>query len=420
MKNYKVDELKQIFFNYFIHKCGHVKIPGSSLVPTVDNSVLFTPAGMHPLIPYLSGKCNHPYGNKLVNIQNVVRTGAINKVGEDSFLTFFELFGDWVIGEYDKQSILSDVWEFLTKTLEISKEQLFITYFAGNNIHNEDFDTVNIWKNIGVEENHFCPTTKNWKGPYSDEQICGPNTRIFYDTGKEKCSQECNVTCNCGKYVELWDVVFFDYKFKNRKLEKSQSPCIDMGAGVERLAALLQQVGTIYETDKLNRIVSIVMSQVKDKDTLEDLNIIKKCRIIADHLRCACLIIGDEISTTPSNKGRGYVLRKILRRTINCTEQLEIKYDSYEIIIDEIINMYKKDNNYLESKRNFIKVEIRSEYYSYKDIIKQNLIKIKNELKDRKYITNEEINILYDRYGVPIDIIKDVVEKSKVLVRRKI
>ena len=162
------------------------------------------------------------------------------------------------------------------------------------------------------------------------------------------------------------------------------------------------------------------MSQVKDKDKLEDTNGIKKCRIIADHLRCACLVIGDEISTTPSNKGRGYVLRKILRRAINCADQLEIEFDAYEMIIDEIINMYKKDNYYLESKRSFIIDEIHSEYFLYKNSIKQNLIKIKNELKNMEHITNEEIKTLYDRYGVPIDIIKDVVEENQILVRRKV
>lgn len=418
MKYFEVDELKQTFFNYFTNKCGHVKIAGSSLVPISDNSVLFTPAGMHPLIPYLTGIEKHPNGNKLVNIQNVVRTRTINRVGEDSFLTFFELFGDWVIGEYNKQDILSDIWEFLTKILEIPEEQLYMTYFEGNDIHDKDIDTINSWKNIGVKENHLCPTIKNWKGPYSYEKICGPNTRIFYDKGKEKCSHKCTVTCNCGKYVELWDVVFFDYNYKNEKLEKSSSPFIDMGAGVERLAALIQGVDTIYETDKMNIIVNMVKSQVEAKDKLLDINNIKKCRIIADHLRCSCLIIGDEISTVPSNKGRGYVLRKILRRTINFANHLGIEFDSYALLINKIIDMYKETNPFLESKREFIIDEIYTEYDLYKTTLKNNLIKIENELKDKEYISNEEIQILFDRYGVPVDIIKDIVIKNKMLARK--
>lgn len=418
MEHFKIDELQQIFFNYFTNKCGYVKIKGASLVPSSDNSVLFTPAGMHPLIPYLTGIKKHPEGNKLVNIQNVVRTGAINRVGNDSFLTFFELFGLWVIGECNKQDILYDVWKFLTETLKIPQERLYMTYFEGNDIHGKDINTVNLWKNIGIKENHLCSTVSNWKGPYSYEKICGPNTRIFYDTGKEKCSHECTVTCNCGKYVELWDVVFFDYNYKNERLEKSPSPCVDMGAGVERLAALIQGVDTIYETDKMNIIVNMVKSQVDDRNKLSDINNIKKCRIIADHLRCVCFIIGDEISTVPSNKGRGYVLRKILRRTINLTNQLGITFDSFMFLINKIIDIYKKTNPILESKREFIMNEIHNEYDLYKTTINTNLIKIVKELRYKEYITNEEIETLFDRYGVPVDIIKDIVIKNKVLVRK--
>ncbi len=420
MEYFKIDELQQMFFDYFTNNCDYVKIKGASLVPSSDNSVLFTPAGMHPLIPYLTGIEKHPEGNKLANVQNVVRTGAINRVGDDSFLTFFELFGLWVIGEYNKQDVFSDIWKFLTEILKIPQEKLYMTYFEGNDMHDKDIDTLTSWKNIGIKENHLCSTINNWKGPYSYEKICGPNTRIFYDTGKEKCSHECTVTCNCGKYVELWDVVFFDYNFKNKRLERSFSPCVDMGAGVERLAALIQGVNTIYETDKMNIIVNMVKSQVDNINALSDINNIKKCRIIADHLRCACFIIGDEISTVPSNKGRGYVLRKILRRTINLTNQLGITFDSYMFLINKIIDMYKKTNPNLESKREFIMNEIYNEYNLYENTIKNNLIKIVKELKYKEYITNEEIEILFDRYGVPVDIIKDIVIKNKILVRSKI
>ena len=418
MKYLQVDELKQIFFDYFTDKCGYAKIAGASLVPTSDNSVLFTPAGMHPLLRYLAGTEKHPKGNKLSNVQNVVRTGAINRVGEDSFLTFFELFGNWIIGYCNKQDVLLDVWNFLTKTLEIPKEQLYMTYFDGNETLDKDINTVNMWKNLGVKEEHLCPNKKNWKGPYSYEKICGPNTRIFYDTGKKKCSPNCSATCNCGKYVELWDIVFFDYNYKNETLEKSTNPCVDMGAGVERLAALIQGVDTIYETDKMNTIVNLVKSQVEDKEKLLDINNIKKCRVIADHLRCSCMIIGDENSTIPSNKGRGYVLRKILRRSINYANQLGLGFDSYEFLIDKIIDMYKESNPSLELKRDFIIEKIHNEYDLYKMTLKNNLIKIENELKNKEYISNEEIKVLFDRYGVPVDIIKDVAIKNKMLVRK--
>lgn len=417
MKYFKVDELKKVFLNYFTNNCGHTQISGSSLVPNIDNSVLFTPAGMYPLIPYLSGECKHPSGNKLVNVQNVIRTGAIDRVGEDSFLTFFELFGNWVIGEYDKKDILSNVLQFLTKELDIPVEQIYMTYFDGNDIHDKDIDTFEVWKKIGVSPDHLCSTKKNWKGPYSYEKICGSNTRIFYDTKKEKCSHECNVTCGCGKYVELWDIVFFDYKLKDNKLEKSSNPSVDMGAGVERLATLIQNVNTIYETDKLNKIVSVVELQVEDKGKLNSEETRKKCRIIADHLRCLCLAIGDKISTTLSSKGRGYVLRKILRRTINITDQLGISFESYKIIVNMIIELYKGDNPQLEDKREFVLNEIHSEYILYKTNLKKNLLKIEKEINNKESISNSEIKKLFDRYGVPLDIIKDVIIKNKVLIK---
>lgn len=418
MNYYSVDELKEIFFNYFGKICGYENIKGASLVPTTDNSVLFTPAGMHPLIPYLTGKSKHPSGDRLINVQNVVRTGAINRVGEDSFLTFFELFGAWNIGEYDKYNILSNVWEFLTNEniLGISKEKIFMTYFDGNDLLSPDIDTYLMWRKIGVPLDHLCPSKKNFKGPYSKDNICGPNTRIFYDTGKEKCSPECNALCSCGKYIELWDIVFFDYILKNDKIEKSINSCVDMGAGVERLAMLIQSVKTIYETDKLNKIVNIVLSQIGFSNE-SDYELIRKSRIIADHLRCSSFILGDEIDTIPSNKGRGYVLRKIIRRTINLSDQLEIDIDSYGYIINKIIDLYKNNSPLLDIKREYILSAHYSEYKLYKENMKKNLIKIKKIIEEKEYLNNEEIDNIFNTYGVPRYIIENMIGKDKILIK---
>ena len=197
-----------------------------------------------------------------MNIQKVVRTGAIDKVGLDSFLTFFELFGVWSIGDYSKYDTLLKVWNFFTSKsyLNIPVERLYVTYFDGNDFFEKDIDTFNTWKRIGLGDRHLCPTKKNWKGPYSNEGICGSNTRIYYDTYKEKCSPHCNVLCNCGKYVELWDVVFLDYISKENKIKKAACKCVDMGAGVERIAMLVQNVETIYETDNLDEIVEKIQN----------------------------------------------------------------------------------------------------------------------------------------------------------------
>ncbi len=418
MNHFKVDELKNVFFQFFVQNCGHTQISGSSLVPKTDDSVLFTPAGMHPLLPYLVGDLKHPSGNRLVNVQNVVRTGAINQVGEGSFLTFFELFGAWIMEDYDKVENLSNVFQFLTddQFLGVPKEKIYITYFGGNDLLPDDYDTLLTWKKIGIESDHLCPTKKNWKGPYSKDCICGPNTRIFYDTGRAKCSDDCNVLCSCGKYVELWDVVFFDYIFKNQTLEKSAHPCIDMGAGVERIASLIQNTPTIYDTDKLHEIVKAVESQMTVPEDENDLEIQKKCRIVADHLRCSCFVLGDEVATQPSSKGRGYVLRKIMRRAIHNADQLGIDISSYDGIISKIIDLYKESNPQLEEHKDFILEQHHLEYDLYKTTLKKNLMKIEKIIHDSDSISNREILNLFDRFGVPIDMIKGVAIKNKKLI----
>ena len=419
MNYYNIDDLKKLFFSYFVNECGHKKISGYSLVPKVDDSVLFTPAGMHPLIPYLTGKCKHPVGNKLVNIQGVVRTGAIDKVGVDSYLTFFELFGAWIMDDYSKYDTLLKIWNFFIskKYLDIQKEQIYVTYFKGNKLLPEDYDTLNIWKKIGVDDSHLFSTEKNWKGPYSSSRICGPNTRIYFDTGKKKCCPDCNVLCSCGKYVELWDIVFFYYILKDNTLKENPYACVDMGAGVERIATLVQNVKTIYETDILNKIVEVI-KQLETKNVncnLEELT--RKQRIVADHLRCACFIVGDDVPTLTSNKGRGYVLRKIIRRAINNLEQLGLNLDSYKLIINEIIDLYKGDYPVLYEKRNYIVEQLCTEYSVYKLNLKRNLIQVEKYLNGREFVTKAEVKKLFDRYGVPTDYIMDITSKRKVLIK---
>ena len=263
--------------------------------------------------------------------------------------------------------------------------------------------------------NHTFQTSKNWKGPYSHEHICGPNTRIFYDTKKAPCSKECNALCSCGKYVELWDVVFFDYLMKDNQLTKANHPFVDMGAGVERIASLVQNVKTIYDTDRLNEIVNTVTLQIKKSDDIDDLDILRKCRIIADHLRCTCFTLGDEVITAPSNKGRGYVLRKIIRRAINIGEELGFDTNSYKSVIDKIIELYKDEYPLLETRYDFINEALSHEYEIYKTTLKKNLLQIEKIIKSRESVSDEDIKKLFDTYGVPINIIKGVVQKQRIL-----
>lgn len=417
MNYFTVNELKNKYFEYFVNECGFKKIPDYSLVPKTDNSVLFTPAGMHPLIPYLTGEYEHPMGNKLVNTQRVVRTGAINKVGEDFYLTFFELFGAWSINEYSKEEIIEKVLNFISSELYlgIPKEQIYITYFAGNQLLGKDNDTLMAWEKNGISKNHLYPTERNWKGPYSQKNICGPNTRIYYDTNKEKCSQECNVHCKCGKYIELWDIVFFDYVLQEDGLKENPNASIDIGAGVERIATLVQNTPTIYETDDLAKIVDNIKNLEKNNFLRDSDEFSKQRRIVADHLRCACFIVGDETTTLPSSKGRGYVLRKVIRRAINNLDQIGLDLDSYKLIINQIIDLYSSTYPLLNEKRKYITDQLSAEYHMYKLNLEKNILHVKKYVCNKNNISNEDINMLCDRYGVPINIIMGIIQNNKIL-----
>lgn len=421
MNYHEIDNLKKLFFEYFNKEYGHEILSGASLVPTEDDSVLFTPAGMHPLIPYLAGAKKHPLGNKLTSVQGVVRTGQIDKVGEGAFFTFFESFGVWELNNYSKSETLKKVWNFFTSNnfLGIPDNKISVTYFAGTNRVAEDFETKKLWKKIGIPDEHIVPSEKNWKGPYSSFKICGPNTRLFYDTGKSKCSQNCSPMCNCGKYVELWDIVFFDYILDDDELKLSPNPCVDMGAGVERIAQFIQSADTIYDTNDFREIATLVKKmQNKNIEQVGD-EILKKIRIIADHIRCACFIIADETVTLPSNKGRGYVLRKIIRRIINNCNELNIDFLNSYMLIDKIIEIYEKNYPKLREKKEYIYKVLVAEYNIYALTLTKNILKIEKILKKTNVITTDEIYYLFNTYGIPVDTIKKEAQKMKVLIKEK-
>lgn len=413
----RINDLKNIFFKFFVNYCGCSKIKGASLVPEVDTSVLYTTAGMHPLIPFLAGEMKHPQGNRLVNIQKVVRTGAINEVGLQSCLTFFELFGVWLIGEYNKYNVLSNVWEFLTSQnfLNIPKDALFVTCFKGNEKMPADTTTVECWKNIGIDLSHIHLTTRNWKGPYSSYGIAGPNTRIFIDTQKPKCSEQCNVFCDCGKFVELWDVVFFDFLYQEERYIKAITPSVDMGAGVERLAAVMQKVSTVYDTNELNELIKVVDS-LSEYNGEKNEEYVRSCRIIADHFRCLSFILGDENSTIPSNNGRGYVLRKIIRRMTDRCLDLKIDSSKYDRILCKILDLYGEEYPLLIENKSYIFEQLLAEYDKYMTIIEKNSLLIEKKIKNKAVIKQQEIENLHNTYGVSEKIIESIVHKYNIVV----
>ena len=249
MKKLSGNELRKLYFDFYKER-GHVVIPSASLIPENDPSVLFTTAGMHPLVPYLLGEV-HPAGKRLVSCQKCIRTSDIDEVGDDSHLTFFEMLGNWSLGDYFKEVAIKDSYEFLTKYLEIPKDKLYFTVFEGEENIPRDLEAYNFWKNVGVDESHifFLGRKHNWWGLASGKGPCGPDTEMFIDTGKT-CDENCTPACSCGKYLELWNDVFMQYKaLDDGTYELLPKPNVDTGMGLERVVTVLNGLESVYDTD---------------------------------------------------------------------------------------------------------------------------------------------------------------------------
>ena len=300
-------EIRNKYLNYF-KKHGHKVIPSAPLIPENDPSVLFTTAGMHPLVPYLLGE-PHPEGKRLTDYQKCLRTVDIDEVGDNRHLTFFEMLGNWSLGDYFKEESVRMSFEFLTKELAIPVEKIYVTCFAGDKDAPKDEETSIIWEKVGMPKDHiyFFGKDNNW-WIAGEEGPCGPDTEMFYDTGKSKCSTNCDPSCDCGKYVEIWNNVFMEYfKKKDGNYEKLKQKNVDTGLGLERINMLLQGKETPYETE----IFAKVMDKIKELSKHDDL---QSRRIVAEHLRSSMMIIAD--GGMPSNLDRGYILRRLIRRMI--------------------------------------------------------------------------------------------------------
>lgn len=410
MRKMSVTELKDFFLQFFSQK-KHTIIPSASLIPDGDD-VLFTTAGMHPLIPYLAGAI-HQQGPRLVNIQNVVRTGALDRVGEDSFCTFFELFGNWSLGDYDWKTAIMYAWEFLTDNqwLNIPPEHLHVTCFSKNTLYDDKGQIHKYWLSLKVPESHIYDFETNWKGPYSKYAICGPNTKIFFDTGKEKCNSTCNPLCPCGKYVELWDIVFLNFALRDNVLSLLPRETVDTGMGVERLAAVLQQKESVFETDLLFNIIQEI--QVFSPCEYDSTSIYKKqYRIVADHLRCAAFIMAEGI--IPSSNKRGYVLRRIIRRMINAAYVLKISPEDIIKLMEYVINLYSESDPELHINVNFILDNLRVEIETYILSLNKGVSKFYKLLKSNTVILVNDLFNIHMTFGVPLEILKMLADDNAI------
>ena len=411
----KAIEIRNKYLNFFKNH-GHVVIPSAPLIPENDPSVLFTTAGMQPLVPYLLGE-PHPAGTRLTDYQKCVRTNDIDEVGDNRHLTYFEMLGNWSLGDYFKEESIQMSYDFLTKELGIPVEKLSVTCFAGDEDCARDEVTASCWKKAGIPEEriYYFGKDDNWwiageTGP------CGPDTEMFYDTGKPKCSPECNPSCGCGKYVEIWNNVFMEfYKDENGKYSKLKQHNVDTGLGLERMAMLLQGKETPFETELFTPIMDKLVE-------LEKVDNIASRRIVAEHLRSSMMIICD--GGRPSNVDRGYILRRLIRRMVRHMNKLQISLDELSTLIDINVENLKEMYPALEANKETIKNVILEE----KDKFVKTLEKGEKEFaKEVGQVKEQGENIvpgkvvfrLYDTYGFPPEVTEELATENGMKIDKE-
>ena len=407
MKQLKSGQLRQLYLDFLKSK-GHAIIPSASLIPENDPTVLFTTAGMHPLVPYLLGT-RHPEGTRLANAQKCVRTGDIDEVGDSSHCTFFEMLGNWSLGDYFKEEAIAYSFEFLTSKewLGLDKDMLYFTCFAGDEDAPKDTESAEYWKSHGVDESHifFLDKKHNWWGPAGQTGPCGPDTEMFIDTGLPACNADCSPACSCGKYLEIWNDVFMQYnKTADGKFEPLSQKNVDTGMGLDRTITILQGKSSVYDTDIFSPVIDKIAA-LSGKGYMDDSDTTRAFRIVADHVRCATFILGDEKGVTPSNMDQGYVLRRLIRRAVRFALRLGIEKMSLASISQVVIDSYSDAYPELTRHQKRIINELNLEEERFSRTITQGLKEFE-KLQARlegKIIAGTDAFRLYDTFGFPLE-----------------
>ena len=392
----------------FFERHGHKIIPSSPLIPENDPSVLFTTAGMQPLVPYLLGE-KHPEGKRLTDYQKCLRTNDIDEVGDNRHLTYFEMLGNWSLGDYFKEESIQMSYDFLTKELGIPAEKISVTCFAGDEDCPRDELTASCWEKAGIpkERIYFYGKDDNW-WIAGEEGPCGPDTEMFYDTGKPKCSEDCQPSCDCGKYVEIWNNVFMEYYKKDGKYTKLEQKNVDTGLGLERMTMLLQGKQTPFDTELFSPIMEKLQNLAKNDD-------IASRRIVAEHLRASMMIICD--GGRPSNLDRGYILRRLIRRMTRHLNKLQIDLNELPNLIELNIETLKEMYPELQDHKKEIKDVIVAEKDKFMKTLnngEREFNKVINRLKNQeiKKIDGKTIFNLYETYGFPPEVTKDLATEN--------
>ncbi len=422
------NQLRELYLKFFESK-GHAIISGASLIPENDPTVLFTTAGMHPLVPYLLGE-PHPAGRRLVNVQKCVRTGDIEAVGDASHLTFFEMLGNWSLGDYFKREAITWSYEFLTSReyLGFDPSRLSVTVFEGEEGIPRDEESIAIWRELGIpdERIYALPRDDNWWGPAGQTGPCGPDTEMFIDTLQEACGAECRPGCHCGKYIEIWNDVFMQYnKTAEGKYEPLQQVNVDTGMGVERTICMLQGVESVYETELFAPLMAEIDAlSSAAADALDENTRQRARRIIADHLRTATFILGDPRGgVKPGNVGANYVLRRLIRRAVRYARLLGISSGFAPRMAEIVIANYSHFYSELAAGRETIINELTTEEERFERTLNAgqrefDKVAVALTTHGQTQLSGRTAFKLYDTYGFPLEMTEELAAEAGLTVDR--
>ena len=423
MNKLTADELREAYLSFFESK-GHVRIPGASVIPENDPTVLFTTAGMHPLVPYLMGQMPHPAGTRLTDVQKCVRTGDIDAVGDSAHLTFFEMLGNWSLNDYFKPEAIAWSFEFLTTKLGFDPKDLYVTVFAGEDGIPRDDEAISLWKKQGLPDDHIFPLPRedNWWGPAGTTGPCGPDTEMFIDTGKGKCGPDCRPGCHCGKYIEIWNNVFMQYnKNAEGKFEPLGRHNVDTGMGVERTVCMLSGLPTVFDTE----IFAPIMAKIDELSTVvpEDAELrTRSRRIIADHMRTATFILcNPKGGVKPGNIGANYVLRRLIRRAVRYSRFLGIAPGFTVKLAETICEKYRHVYPELAENLANCKLDLEAEESRFNQTLDKGaamFAKVAEQLKlhGQTQISGKTAFKLYDTFGYPLEMTLELAKEQGLQV----
>ena len=405
--------LKDLYIDFFVSK-GHKQIPSAPVVPENDPSVLFNTAGMQPLIPYLMGK-DHPYGTRLCDYQKCIRTNDLDVIGDTYHHTFFEMLGNWSLGDYFKKEAITWSFEFLTEVLNIPVERLAVTVFAGNDIIPKDEEAIEIWKSLGISEDRICPTVEDNFWIAGETGPCGPDSEMFYFRSDDEIPTKFDPEDE--RWVEIWNDVFMQYnKSADGIVTELPKKNVDTGMGLERVIAVLEGVNDNYKSSVWKDIIELI-EKISNKPYEGNE---KSMRIIADHIRTAVFISADPAGIKPSNTDQGYILRRLIRRAIRHIRNLEVDVNSNweEEIAIAIMDKYKKYYSEIETNREVVLEVLKNEKIKFNKTLEKGLRefeKITNNLAEK--VLNKDLAFkLYDTYGFPIELTEELAKEKNIIV----